>query len=83
MKPRIEFTPCYTVPVMFTFSFCIWTKNLTFLSQLSSNNRISCCKSNLQLCPAKTTLAKTSVFPIIHRATYCHLNQSKMQKALD
>ena len=35
--------------VHFTF-FCVWTKNLTYISQLMSNNIISCCKSYLQLC---------------------------------
>ena len=76
--------PCYAVPAMFTLlsSFCIWTKNLTYISQLTSNNIISCCKSDSELCPLKTPTAETrwelyivftSVFPIIHCATYAYI----------
>ena len=75
--------PCYAVTVMFTlrFHFCIWTKNLTYISQRTSNNIISYCKSNLQLCPMKRATAKTSweyvvftsVFPIIDCATYMYI----------
>ena len=38
-------------------SFCIWDKNLTYISQLTSNNLISCCKSHSELCPLKTATA--------------------------
>ena len=69
---------------MFTLlsSFCIWTKNLTYISQLTSNNIISCCKSDSELCPLKTPTAETrwelyivftSVFPIIHCVTYAYI----------
>ena len=55
-------TPCYAVPTMFTLlsSFCMRTKNLTNISQITSNNLISCCKSHPELCPLKTATAKTS-----------------------
>ena len=67
LKPRTWLIPCYAVPIMFTLHcpFGIGTKNLTHTSQLTSNNIISCCKSDLQLCPLKT-----SIFIYIH--TYIH-----------
>ena len=42
LKPRTELIPSYAVPAMLTLlsSFCIWTKNLTYISQLTSNNII-------------------------------------------
>ena len=51
----------YAVPVIFTLLSlsCIWTKTLTYISQLTSNNQISCCRSLLQLCPLKAATAET------------------------
>ena len=47
---------------MFTLlsSFCIWTNNLTYISQLTSNNITYCCKSHSEFCPLKTAKAETS-----------------------
>ena len=72
--------PWYPVPTMFTLlsSFYIWTKNLTNISQLTSNN-ISCYKSHSELCPLKMATTETSwellyrfyfFSPIIHCAIY-------------
>ena len=62
LNPRTDLIPCYAVPAMFTLlsSFWIWTKNLTYISQLTSNIIISCCKSHSELCPLKTASVKTS-----------------------
>ena len=48
---------CSTCNVHFTFFFLIWTKNLMYISQLTSNNIISCCKSHSELYPFKTATA--------------------------
>ena len=57
---------------MFTLlsSFCIWTINLTYISQLMSNNIISCCKSHSELCPLKTATAETS-WEFLYRFYQC------------
>ena len=57
---------------MFTlfFSFCIWTKNLTHVSQMTLNNVISCCKSHSELCLLKTATAETSR-ELLYRFYYC------------
>ena len=62
LKPRTELIPCYAVSTVFTLLsfFCIWTKNLMYISQLKSNNIISCCKSHSELCPLKIATAETS-----------------------
>ena len=72
LKPRTELIPCYAVPAMFNLlsSFCKWTKNLTYISQLTSNNIISCCKSHSELCPLKTATAETSR-ELLYRFYYC------------
>ena len=51
-------------------SFCIWTKHLTYISQLTSNNLTSCCKSHSELCPLKTATAETS-WELLYRFYYC------------
>ena len=72
---------------MFTLlsSFCIWTKHLTYISQLTSNNITSCCKSHSELFPLKTATAETSwellyrfyqCFPIIHCATILYIMEN-------
>ena len=78
LKPRSELIPCYAVPAMFTLlsSFCIWTKNLTYISQLTSDNIISCCKLHSALCPLKMATAETSwelLYRFIHCATYIYI----------
>ena len=57
LKPRTWLIPS----VIFTLpsSLCIWTKNLTYISQLTSHNITSCCKSYLRLCPFKTATGET------------------------
>ena len=52
------------------FSFCIWTKNLTYISQLTSNNIIYCCKSHSELCPLKMATAETS-WELLYRFYQC------------
>ena len=61
-KPRTELISCYAVHVIFTLVsfFCVWAKNLTYISQLTPNSKISCCESHSQLCPLKTAKAETS-----------------------
>ena len=51
-------------------SFCVWTKNLTHISQLTSNNIISWCKSHSELCTLKTVTAKTS-WELLYRFFQC------------
>ena len=48
LKTRTELIPCYAVPAMLTLlsSICMWTENLTYISQLTSKNITSCCKSH-------------------------------------
>ena len=74
LKPRTELIPCYALPAMFTLlsSFCRWTKNLTYISQLTSNNVISCFKLHSGLCPSKRATAKTSWE--LYRFYYCCLH---------
>ena len=50
LKPRTELIQSYALPVMFT------------LSQLTSSNIISCCKSHLQFCPLKAATAETYAY---------------------
>ena len=79
----------YTVPVLFTLpsTFCIWTKNLTQMSQLTSNIIISCCQSYLPNSPSKTARPKlvgnyivfTSFFPIIHCVSYFRFKSKEVE----
>ena len=72
LKPRTELIPCQALPAMFNLlsSFCIWTKHLTYISQLTSNNLTSCCKSHSELCPLKMATAETS-WELLYRFYYC------------
>ena len=62
LKSRTELISGYAVPAMFTLlsSLCIWTKNLTHISQLTSNNITSCSKANSGIFPLKTDTTETS-----------------------
>ena len=75
-KARTELIPYYAepTPAMFTllFSFRIWTKNLTYISQMTSNNIISCCKSHSELCPLKTATVETS-WELLYRFYYIYV----------
>ena len=46
---------------LYLFS-CIWTKNLTYISQMASNNIISCCIWHSELCPLKTATSRELLY---------------------